>query len=341
VLDRAWRGLTTVSLQPSGFVSHCQAVGDRPATPYTATAPRTAPTATSPGTLHADAPPFCVGALLLAGSELARLTGAMSTGRPATATAQQTGNEAARAVDGDMTSRWSAPGFPQTLTVDLGSPRWVSNVQVVPHLDRPYRYRVQMSTDRATWTTVVDRTASSARGTMVDDLRQGVEARYVRLVVTGVADASTTWVAIRELSVHDRYDPRANLALRRPTTATSSATSAAPALATDHAPVTAWRSAATPSGTAPQRLTVDLGAARTVDTVRLHARAGSGPRATAVEGSTDGTRWTTLATATLPDRQGPHTWVVSPTSVRWVRVSASGAYGPSGVAVEELEVFGR
>jgi hypothetical protein len=74
VVLKAWAGLTTVALQPSGFVSRCQNVGDRPGRPYTGTAPRTPASRTSPGTLHTDAPPFCVGAFVLAGSGVATLS---------------------------------------------------------------------------------------------------------------------------------------------------------------------------------------------------------------------------------------------------------------------------
>ena len=75
VVARAWSGLTTISLQPSGFVAGCQGPGVGPGTSYTAKAPRTAPTSTSSGTVNVDSPPYCVGALLLAGSEVAQLTG--------------------------------------------------------------------------------------------------------------------------------------------------------------------------------------------------------------------------------------------------------------------------
>ena len=61
---RAWKGLTTLSLQPSGFVKNCQPVGGAPAGAYTAKAPRVAPTPTSAGSVTADSPPFCVGGIL-------------------------------------------------------------------------------------------------------------------------------------------------------------------------------------------------------------------------------------------------------------------------------------
>ena len=55
VLERAWSALTTISLQPSGLVGWCQPVGGGPA----------------PANLT-DTSQFCVGAFLLAGSEVFR-----------------------------------------------------------------------------------------------------------------------------------------------------------------------------------------------------------------------------------------------------------------------------
>ena len=120
-----------------------------------------------------------------------------------TYTSQQTGNEAARVDDGNVTTRWSASGFPQSVTIDLGSNTSVSNAQVVPYLDRAYRYRVQTSTDNSHWTTVIDRTANTATGTHIDNFTTGaVSARYVRLTVTGVYGVSTTWASIQEFAVY-------------------------------------------------------------------------------------------------------------------------------------------
>ncbi|MBX9245039.1 glycoside hydrolase family 88 protein [Actinotalea ferrariae] len=342
VLVRAWQGLTTTALKPSGFVSGCQFVGFEPAAPYTGAAPRTAPTTTSAGTLHTDSPPFCVGAFLLAASEMARLTGAASTGRSVSATAQQAGNEAARAVDGDMTTRWSAAGFPQSLTVDLGVAQRVSNVQLVPYEDRAYRYRVETSVDGVAWAPAVDRTTAPVAGTALDTLAAPANARYVRLTVTGVVGTSTTWVSIRELSVHDSWDPRPNLAYLRPATATSSvASTSRPAKAVDNLTTTSWGSLRRPTAAAPQELTVDLGRTESVDTVRLTSRPGAGPRDVALLTSTDASTWVVTATATLPAVQGPHTWVLPDVDARWVRLRVTSAYGTAGVRVEELDVFGR
>ncbi|MBO0984361.1 glycoside hydrolase family 88 protein [Rathayibacter sp. SD072] len=113
-VTRAWEGLTTVSLQPSGFVSGCQAVGFQPARNYTAAAPRTAPTAASTGTLLTDSPPFCVGAFLLAGSAIAALNpGTTPTPTPTpTATATAT---AAPSTTPSATPTSTAPAAPDTV----------------------------------------------------------------------------------------------------------------------------------------------------------------------------------------------------------------------------------
>ncbi len=201
VVARAWHGLTTLALQPNGFVAGCQAAGVDPRAPFIGKAPRVPPSPTTAGTVNVDSPPFCVGAFLLAGSEVARLTTSLSTGRPVAATSAQVGNEPARAVDGNVTTRWSAKVFPQSITVDLGSIVAVSNSMVVTYLDRAYRYRIQTSVDGLTWQLAVDRTANTLRGTRLDDFGTR-PARYVRLTVTGVTADPTTWVSIQEFAVY-------------------------------------------------------------------------------------------------------------------------------------------
>jgi rhamnogalacturonyl hydrolase YesR len=204
VVAKAWHGLSTISLQPSGFVTDCQGADSTPGASYTATSPRTKQSSTSAGTVNVDSPPFCVGAFLLAGAQVAQLITSPSTGRPAVATGQAVvGYEAGRVDDGDVTTRWSVSGFPQSVTIDLGSNKSLSNAKLVPYLDRAYRYRVQTSTDNTHWTTVIDRTTNTATGSRLDAFTTGaVSARYVRLTVVGVYGVSTSWVSIQEFAVY-------------------------------------------------------------------------------------------------------------------------------------------
>jgi rhamnogalacturonyl hydrolase YesR len=202
-IARAWQGMTAVALQPNGFLSGCQGPGVGPAASFAGTAPRTPPTATSSGTVNSDSPPYCVGAFLLAGGAVAALVPSVSTGEPVTSTSQQPGNEAGHVDDGDLTTRWSASGFPQSVVIDLGASRTISSSMLVPYLNRAYQYRIATSGDGATWRTVVDQTASTATGSSLQDFTGGpVSARYVRLTVTGVDGGGTTWASIEELAVY-------------------------------------------------------------------------------------------------------------------------------------------
>ena len=328
VAVRAWNGLVGKALQPSGFLSYVQAPGGGPARPYTGTGPQRPPTTTSAGSVPNDSPPYGVGALLLAGSELARLTPPMSTAKPVQASAEQVGNEAGHAVDGDLGTRWSAPGFPQTLTVDLGAPYRASNAVLVPYQDRPYRYRVETSTDGVSWSLAVDRTANTRAGTLADPFRTGtVDVRYARLTVLGGA---STWVSITEFGIYDGYAPRPNLARGRPAYATSAAAGHPADLATDSDLATFWSGAGS--------LQVDLPARATVDTVRIFSRAPAGPRSVALLVSIDGVTWRTLATATLPNVEGPHTFLFPPVPVHWLQLQALSGYG-SQVQIEEFEAY--
>jgi rhamnogalacturonyl hydrolase YesR len=204
IVAKAWNGLSTIALQPSGFVTDCQAVGVGPAASYTAKSPQTEQTSTSSGTVNADEPPFCAGAFLLAGAQVAQLITSPSTGRPAVATGQPVlGYEAGRVDDGDVTTRWSVSGFPESVTIDLGSNKSLSNAKLVPYLDRAYRYRVETSTDNVHWQTVIDRTTNTTTGSLLDNFTTGaVSARYVRLTVTGVYGVTTPWVSIQEFAVY-------------------------------------------------------------------------------------------------------------------------------------------
>ncbi len=205
VIARAWQGLTTIALQPSGFLRSCQPNGFAPAATYTSTAPRTAPGTGTSGSVNADSPPFCVGAFLLAGAEIAAMTPDLAVGRPVTATTQQTGNEVRRLVDGDVTTRWSASGFPQSARVDLGVATRIGETMVTTYLDRAYRYRIECSTDAAAWAVLVDRTQSPTAGTILDSFAPA-SCRHVRLVVTGVSGATTTWVSIQEFGIYAAPD---------------------------------------------------------------------------------------------------------------------------------------
>jgi rhamnogalacturonyl hydrolase YesR len=195
VVGRAYEALRSGALHPDGRLGYIQPVGAAPRRPT-----------------YEDHYDFGVGAFLLASSEvLALAPGTMprlvsdanvAKGGPVTASAQESGSDAARAVDGDDFTRWSALGYPQWIEVDLGKVRAVRGVELAPVDGRAYGFRVEVRTaGDAVWETVVDDTANTEGGPLLERSFAPRPSRFVRLTVTGSADPSTGWVSILEFRV--------------------------------------------------------------------------------------------------------------------------------------------
>ncbi|MFF0260629.1 discoidin domain-containing protein [Streptomyces microflavus] len=107
----------------------------------------------------------------------------LSQGKPVTASSEENyGTPATAAVDGNANTRWSsAASDPQWIRVDLGATTQLS--QVVLDWETAYGkgYRVELSTNGSTWSTVYQTTTGDG-GT--DTLNISGEARYVRVYGT-------------------------------------------------------------------------------------------------------------------------------------------------------------
>ncbi|MCW3839570.1 discoidin domain-containing protein [Micromonospora yasonensis] len=208
--------------------------------------------------------------------------GELSVGRPATASA----GDAAAAFDGVGTTKWaSGPGDEAWLQVDLGKPVVVSKVELDWAPEHGRDYAVQVSSDGATWTTVAARTGREAAG--IDTLTfDPVTARHVRLTGTQ-ANQKQDGYALWSMRVFDAPD----LALRRPTTASSSEVpSLGPENATDGDAKTRWASAYRDG----EWIQVDLGSPQPVQRVLLDWETASG-RDYDLQVSDDATNWRTVA----------------------------------------------
>ena len=134
-----------------------------------------------------------------------------------------------------------------------------------------------------------------------------------------------------------------NLAAGKPATASSEVPGFPATAVTDSNTDTYWESAA---NAFPQTLTVDLGSAQTVGRVQLKLNGGWGGRTETVQvqGSTDGTTFTTLApTADYAfdptANNNTVTATFAPTAVRFVRVVVTGNTGWPAAQVAELEAY--
>jgi hypothetical protein len=90
---------------------------------------------------------------------------------------------AAFAVDGNASSRWaSAWSDPQWISVDLGEIWTVTEIRLVWETAYATRYRIEVTVDGATWTTVYQ-TSGGTGGSVVLSV-PATAARHVRMVGT-------------------------------------------------------------------------------------------------------------------------------------------------------------
>ncbi|SEF23295.1 beta-glucosidase [Amycolatopsis pretoriensis] len=238
---------------------------------------------------------------------------------------------ASAAVDGDPGTRWSSlAADPQTLQVDLGASHTID--QVVLQWEAAYAkaFTLQASADGSQWSTVYSTTTGTG-GTQT--LPVSGTGRYVRLTTT---QRATQWgVSLWEFQVFGDGTAQAcgsaNAALRQPSSASSVQSDAFPASAAfDGDGGTRWSSLAAD----PQWIQVDLGSSRPVCGVDLTWEAAYASAYT-IQLSTNGSSWTTAATAT--GAGGTEHPAVSGTA-RYVRLNATARATQWGVSLWEFAV---
>lgn len=127
----------------------------------------------------------------------------LAAGRTATASSTQslTSHTPAKAVDGDLTTRWSSSySDSQWIRVDLGSAKSVSRVILRWEAAYGSSYRIEVSSDGNTWTTAFSTTVGNGG---VDNISFApVNARYVRMY--GVKRATSYGYSLWELEVYSK-----------------------------------------------------------------------------------------------------------------------------------------
>ncbi|MWC30984.1 hypothetical protein GON22_23115 [Paenibacillus sp. MMS18-CY102] len=104
--------------------------------------------------------------------------------KTATASSAQGGNTAAAAFDGDANSRWeSAASDPQWITVDLGATYSVTGVKLNWETAAGKDYKIQVSSDNATWTDAYTKTGGTG-GVENITFTAPVTGKYVRMYGT-------------------------------------------------------------------------------------------------------------------------------------------------------------
>jgi beta-glucosidase-like glycosyl hydrolase len=297
----------------------------------------------------------------------------LSQGKPATASSFQAGNEVAKGNDGSLTTRWAASGgtFPQWWKVDLGASNSLNRVDInwYASATRSFKYKIEVSTDNVTFNTVVDKTGNTTTGDTSDSFT--ATGRYVRITVTG---ASAGWASAYEFKVYSTSGatptpgptatptptsgPTATPTPTRAATATPMATptptpggsdvlativsaTASSALLSagyscDGNIGTRWEST---QGVDPQWIYWDLGSNKSLSRIIIEWEVASAANYT-IQGSTDATNWSTLATVTNSSTTDHNkiTTTISG-SYRYVRMYGTSRTTGYGYSIWETSIY--
>ena len=280
------------------------------------------------------------------GADLAR-------GKAVNASTVNAGFAAANAVDGNTSTYWESANsaFPQWFLVDLGAVYDVSRVvlKVPPGWGaRTQTATVQGSVDGTSYVTVTTSAAyvfDPATANTVTVSFPTVRTRYVRVTFT----ANTGWPAA-QLSQIEVYGaaapptppPNTDLARGRPATESGHTQGYVAANVTDGDANSYWESA---NNAFPQWVQVDLGSAAPVGRVvlKLPASWGTRTQTLSIQGSTDGTAFTTLSAsagrAFNPSGGNQVTVSFTAASTRYLRVTVSGNSAWPAGQLSALEAY--
>jgi alpha-N-acetylglucosaminidase len=116
----------------------------------------------------------------------------IAVGKPVTASAAQAGYGAPSVITDGVTaggnaSLWSADPYPQWVMIDLESEARIDSLRVFPFVDstRYYQYTIDVSSDKQTWTQVVDMSTNTRAATTRGMFHAitPVDARYIKVTM--------------------------------------------------------------------------------------------------------------------------------------------------------------
>jgi len=148
-----------------------------------------------------------------------------ATGKATASSEEKSKNNFAKnAIDGNLATRWCANGGAagQTWQVDLGEAKHVQSLRI--HWEKnnaAYRYRVEASTDGASWKTIVDQSKNKKKAQITPHEVDAPDARFLRVTFLGAQP--NYWGSIWEFEAYaDKQLPE----LPKSTTASASGTNA-------------------------------------------------------------------------------------------------------------------
>ncbi|UMB55523.1 discoidin domain-containing protein [Lutibacter sp. A64] len=114
-------------------------------------------------------------------------------------------NVVSNLVDGLIATRWSVSGYPQAATVDLGEIYAIERTELVAYTDRDYKYTIAVATsENGPFTQIVDRSENTSPATELNpniNIFSVIEARFVKITVTGSENYTGDWISLLEFRV--------------------------------------------------------------------------------------------------------------------------------------------
>ena len=112
------------------------------------------------------------------------------------------GNVAANAIDGSLSTRWSASGDGQWIRFDLGASANIGSINIAWYQgnQRSSRFDVQTSADATSWTSVFSGSSSGTTTALESYALTASSGRYVRIV--GHGNSVNLWNSIAEVELY-------------------------------------------------------------------------------------------------------------------------------------------
>jgi hypothetical protein len=261
----------------------------------------------------------------------------------ATASSEQNNGffSAAKAVDGDVTTRWSSnQGMPQWLELDMGQVVFVGGLNIDWQTAFATAFQVEASDNGTNWGTIAVSGVGESGWQTLSGLN--VTTRFLRILATGATSFGN--VSILEVQVVGDANAAcvATSAACGQSVKLVAASAAASSAQFSYTPASAaidqdWGTRWSSNFTDNEWLAVDLGTKARVDSVRItweHAFA----QQFAVQSGTSLTGpWTTVVTAT--GQFGPQTVALGVTT-RFLRVLGIKRATAYGYSIWELDIYG-
>lgn len=215
----------------------------------------------------------------------------LALNKSVTTDSAESGNPASNGNDGNESTRWCAENgnTGHWWKVDLGKVHKLTGTKVHFEADNVnYQYRVEVSDDDASWTTVADNTSTSETSQIRrDDFT--ASARYVRITYTST---SSMWASHYEFEVFGEVVERTNIALSKSASADTEEANNPAGSGNDGTTLSRWCAT---DGNSGHWWKVDLGSIETMTGSRVHFEQDNVNYQYRIDVSDDNVNWTTAA----------------------------------------------